>query len=315
MRAPRCSTARRASCRIEVDLSVAERCRRCDHGGRAEGGRAGGLVPDRLRHQQSGQCLDAARRRRRPERDRGAAGAALGRASRAPSRRCGRRRHFINCCFADVVNPLIAALDLPITCGVGNVAILANAFSGALALGSRTAEGAGALSEPRAWRRAAETRGGPLGARLDRRRGGRRRLSALCRCPADPRARDRDLGRERRAADARHGAADATGAGTCPGRAACPAAIRSGSQAGEIDLDLPAALTRGEAIAWNLRYEQESGLVVGPDGRATYTGILRERLAAFSPDLAAGFHVARHRGRLSRHERRCGRGSNAARLS
>ena len=43
--------------------------------------------------------------------------------------------HFINCCFADVVNPLIAALDLPITCGVGNVAILANAFAGALALG------------------------------------------------------------------------------------------------------------------------------------------------------------------------------------
>ena len=42
--------------------------------------------------------------------------------------------HFINCCFADVVNPLIAALDLPISCGVGNVAILANAFSGALAL-------------------------------------------------------------------------------------------------------------------------------------------------------------------------------------
>ena len=26
-------------------------------------------------------------------------------------------------------------------------------------------------------------------------------------------------------------------------------------------------------------------------GRATYTGTLRERLAAFSPDLAAGFHV------------------------
>ena len=42
--------------------------------------------------------------------------------------------------------------------------------------------------------------------------------------------------------------------------------------AGELDLDLPAALTRDEAIAWNLRYEQESGLVVGADGRATYTG-------------------------------------------
>src|SRR5262249_26261279 len=36
---------------------------------------------------------------------------------------------FINCCFADVVNPLIGALGLPITCGVGNVAILAEAFA------------------------------------------------------------------------------------------------------------------------------------------------------------------------------------------
>ena len=77
----------------------------------------------------------------------------------------------------------------------------------------------------------------------------------------------------------------------CRDRTACPAAIRSGFKAGEIDLDLPASLTRSEAIAWNLRYEQESGLVVGPDGRATYTGRLRERMAAFSPDLAAGFHV------------------------
>jgi hypothetical protein len=43
--------------------------------------------------------------------------------------------HFINCCFPDVVNPLIAALDLQIACGVGNIAILANAFAGALAPG------------------------------------------------------------------------------------------------------------------------------------------------------------------------------------
>jgi hypothetical protein len=32
-------------------------------------------------------------------------------------------------------------------------------------------------------------------------------------------------------------------------------------------------------------------LVVASDGRATYTGILRDRLAAFSADLANGFHV------------------------
>ena len=75
------------------------RGRRRDRGGRAEGGRAGGLVPDRLGHQQSGQCLDAARRRRRPERDRGAAGAALdrGRARRQGGAAAGSLHQLLLC--------------------------------------------------------------------------------------------------------------------------------------------------------------------------------------------------------------------------
>ena len=80
--------------------------------------------------------------------------------------------------------------------------------------------------------------------------------------------------------------------GHVPGPRGLPGGYPVRLQAGEIDLDLPAPLTRDEAIAWNLRYEQESGLVVGADRRATYTGILHERLAALSPDLAAGFHVS-----------------------
>ena len=46
-----------------------------------------------------------------------------------------------------------------------------------------------------------------------------------------------------------------------------------------------------EAIAWNLSYEETSGLVVGSNGYATYTGVLRERLAALSLTIADGFHV------------------------
>src|SRR4051794_37139637 len=65
--------------------------------------------------------------------------------------------YFINCCFPDVVNPLIAALDLPITSGVGNIAILSNAFAGVLG-------GAGRLKvlahyqNLAAWRMAPKTR-------------------------------------------------------------------------------------------------------------------------------------------------------------
>jgi hypothetical protein len=198
--------------------------------------------------------------------------------------------HFINCCFADVVNPLIAALDLPISCGVGNIAILSNAFSGARALGGRLKMLAH-YQNLAPFRRPAETRGGPAprvfidGAEV-----------------ADVYRRFADVLLTREPAIEISGAsgvplmlAMASGrdwAGHVPGPRGLPGGYPVRLKAGEIDLDLPAAVERGEAIAWNLRYEQESGLVVGADGRATYTGALRDRLAAFSPALAAGFRVA-----------------------
>jgi hypothetical protein len=79
--------------------------------------------------------------------------------------------------------------------------------------------------------------------------------------------------------------------GHVPGPHGLPGGYPVKLNAGVLDLDLPSALTRNEAIAWNLRYEEESGLVVSPDGRATYTGVLRERLRTLSPALAGGFHV------------------------
>jgi hypothetical protein len=80
-------------------------------------------------------------------------------------------------------------------------------------------------------------------------------------------------------------------AGHVPGPHGLPGGYPVRLRDGALDLDLPSALTRKEAIAWNLRYEEESGLVVSPDGRATYTGVLRARLQALSPTLADGFHV------------------------
>src|SRR5215475_6614228 len=38
----------------------------------------------------------------------------------------------INGCFPDVANGIVAAMGLPITCGIGNIAILAHAFAGSL---------------------------------------------------------------------------------------------------------------------------------------------------------------------------------------
>jgi hypothetical protein len=198
--------------------------------------------------------------------------------------------HFINCCFADVVNPLIAALELPITCGVGNIAILSNAFAGALALAPERLRVLAHYQNLAPWRRAAETRDGRAprvwidGAEL-----------------ADVYRRFASVQLTREPAVEISGAsgvplmlamaAKHSWSGHLPGPNGLPGGYPARFAAGAIDLDLPPPLTRAEAIAWNLRHEQESGLAVGADGRATYTGRLRDLIATFSADLAAGFDV------------------------
>ena len=218
---------------------------------------------------------------------------------------------FINCCFADVVNPLIAALDLPITCGVGNVAILANAFSGALAVDSRmthvligepvsTSPGH-ALAPGRLkvlahyqnlgpWRQPAAARGGRSA-----------RVWLDDKEIADVYAQFSRVQLTREPAIEISGAsgvplmlAMAQGqdwVGHVPGPHGLPGGYPVRLRSGALDLDLPPALTRAAAIAWNLAYEEESGLVVGADGQANYTGRLRDLLALHSKSLAAGFHV------------------------
>lgn len=197
--------------------------------------------------------------------------------------------HFINCCFPDVVNPLIAALDLPIASGVGNIAILSNAFAGVLG-------GAGRLKvlahyqNLAAWRMAPKTRTVPAA-----------RVWIDDEELADVYARFATVRLTREPAIEISGpsgvplvlamAAGKDWRGHMPGPNGLPGGYPVNFSSGRLDLDLPAGLSRDDAIAWNLSYEQASGLVVSPDGRATYTGVLRERLAAFSPAIADGFHV------------------------
>ena len=160
MRAPRCSTARRASCRIEVDLSVA------DAAADAIAAVAPKVVVQAASFQSGSVISNQGNAWTRLVAEGGLSATAVLQAplSVAVARAVKAVRpqaHFINCCFADVVNPLIAALDLPITCGVGNVAILANAFSGALALGPGRLKMLAHYQNLAPFRRPADTRGGP----------------------------------------------------------------------------------------------------------------------------------------------------------
>jgi hypothetical protein len=200
------------------------------------------------------------------------------------------RAHVINCCFPDVVNPLIAALDLPISCGVGNIAILASAFAGALGAGAGRLKVLAHYQNIAPWRQPPDTRTGRSA-----------RVWIDDREVADVYARFESVQLTREPAIEISGpsgvplmlgmARGSEWRGHVPGPNGLPGGYPVRLKNGHVELDLPAALRRDEAIAWNLRYEEESGLIVAPDGRAAYTGVLRERLDAFSPVLAGGFHV------------------------
>jgi hypothetical protein len=198
----------------------------------------------------------------------------------------------INCCFPDVANGIVAAMGLPVDCGIGNVAILAHAFAGML-------EG-----DPRpklqmlchyqniaVWRRAAARRGGPsarvwldgaeVGDIYDR--------FGPVQLTPEPAI---DISGASGVTLMLAMALGQDWSGHVPGPMGLPGGYPITLEGGRIDLDLPKDVDREAAIAWNAQFEADNGLVVGPDGRARYTGRLHDALKAESPDIAAGFEVA-----------------------
>jgi hypothetical protein len=197
----------------------------------------------------------------------------------------------INCCFPDVVNGLIAAAGLPIGCGIGNVAILAHAFTGALPEAERSSLRVLAHYQTIApWRRPKQDRNGLALPRV---------------WMADEELTD-VLGRFAEVRLTPEPVIDISGASGAPlieamalggewvGHAPGPNGLPGGYPvrlgASGLDLDLPVGLKREEAVAWNTDFEVANGLVV-EHSRARYTGRLYDRLWQASPSLAEGFAV------------------------
>lgn len=197
----------------------------------------------------------------------------------------------INCCFPDVVNGLLEARGIPVLCGTGNVAILSNAFSGALSDRSRKLQVLAHYQQLLAWRRPAGQRDGTPprvwidGEEVD-----------------DVFARFAQLKLTVAPAIEISGAsgvalmtAFALGLpwhGHVPGPSGRPGGYPVRLEGRRLVLDLPAGIGEAEAVAWNARFETEMGLVVDPAGRASFTGRLRESLEAEGFPFADGFDVA-----------------------
>lgn len=197
----------------------------------------------------------------------------------------------INCCFPDVVNSLITAAGLPIACGIGNVAILAHAFAGALPDAGRHSLKVLAHYQTIApWRRPKQERTGPLPrvwigdhevpdvlGRFAKVRLTPEPVIDISGASGVPLIRAMAVGTE--------------WAGHVPGPNGLPGGYPVRLGAAGIGLDLPGPLARDEAVRWNAAFETANGLIVEA-GRARYTGRLYDRLRRASPHLAEGFPVA-----------------------
>lgn len=205
--------------------------------------------------------------------------------------RRGKPVTLVNCGFPDVVNGMIRAMGHDVACGMGNVAILSNVFAGSAATppGSEVKVLAH-YQNLAAWRRRPEDRGGrPPRVWLDG--------SEV----ADVYARFADIQLTPEPVIEISGAsgvpmllAMASGRswrGHVPGPNGLPGGYPVRLVNGALELDLPGGVTDAEAIAWNASFEQENGLVVSPEGKVVFTGILGDRLAEHCPTLRNGFVV------------------------
>lgn len=205
--------------------------------------------------------------------------------------RAGKPVTLVNCSFPDVVNGMIRAMGYDVACGMGNVAILSNVFAGSAA----TPAGAEVkvlahYQNLAAWRRRPEERGGRAP-----------RVWLDGKEVADVYARFADIKLTPEPVIEISGASGvpmllalAAGKpwqGHVPGPDGLPGGYPVKLVGGRLELDLPLGLAREEAIAWNASFEAANGLVVSPEGKATFTGILGGAIADHLPELRDGFDV------------------------
>jgi len=202
----------------------------------------------------------------------------------------GLKGHFVNTCYPDGVNQVLAQADLPLTTGVGNISIFSAVIGGRLPLEQR--KDLRVLAHHRhivEWRKPpSERAGAPVRAWV-----GDRELSDINAMTSDIQLPHRDLNLISAAGSVPVLLALA-GEGARRVHVPGPGGLTGGypviADKNGVVLNLPAGLSEQEAIAWNAQFEEADGVFIR-DGHVTYADRVRNLLAEYSPELAQGFKV------------------------
>ncbi|PTM43363.1 hypothetical protein [Bosea sp. 124] len=205
--------------------------------------------------------------------------------------RGGKPVTLLNCSFPDVVNGMITAQGHDVACGMGNVAILSNVFAGSASVArDANIEVLAHYQNLAAWRQPPSSRSGRPP-----------RVWIAGQEVADVFVRFADIQLTPEPVIEISGAsgvplilamaAGRSWSGHVPGPGGLPGGYPVQLKDGELELDLPQAVARDEAIAWNASFERENGLSIAGDGTAVFNGPLRTELVRHVPALAQGFHI------------------------
>lgn len=205
--------------------------------------------------------------------------------------KAGSKASFVNTCYPDGVNQLLAAKRLPITTGVGNIAIFSSVIAGTLEPAQRAELRVLAHHQHLVqWRKPGAGRGGaPVRAWIgDQEMEGVEDRFRHIQLPF------RDLNVISGASGAPVLRALAGGeeyAGHVPGPAGLPGGYPVRVSKAKVELNLPRPVSKEEAINYNLQFEVVDGVSITADGYVRYSEQAQRELTKVSPEIAAGFHV------------------------
>lgn len=195
---------------------------------------------------------------------------------------------FINGCYPDAVNPLLRALDLPVFCGIGNIALLAATLRSSLALLPQQHLQVIAhhlhlytpkpgVDEAQAWvdGKRCQNVGSLL---VSQRTSGGLEVNKVIGCTAAVLLRDIIDGRDVET--------------HVPGPFGLPGGYPVRITGTRMELDLPPDLSEQKAIAWNEKIAVADGVKILPSGYVEFGESTKHAVRQYLPQIPDGFHAS-----------------------